>query len=140
MKAPPVTEPAATSESGGIPGRHVTRDVEPAAVRDLLEHPPRATVAFVDHGAVDLLPVSARCSADRHLFRVAVAGAPDLENREVVLVIDDGQYWFELRGISVRGVAKRIDAPAPGEADGVAWYAIEPRRILAWDYGTIREE
>lgn len=116
----------------------MTRDVEPAALRDLLEHPARATVAFVDRGAVDLLPVRARGGAGRHRFGVAAGAAPDLEGREVVLVIDDGPYWFELRGISVRGVARRADAPA--EADPLAWYAIEPRRVLAWDYGTIREE
>jgi hypothetical protein len=116
----------------------VTRDVEVSAVRDLLDHPPRATVAFVDGGAVNLLPARARCSPGTHLFGVAPATAPDLADREVVLVIDDGPYWFELRGISVRGIAARVEPPS-GDGD-LLWYVIEPRRILAWDYGAIREE
>ena len=116
----------------------MTRDVEVSALRDLLERPPRATVTFVDGGAVSLSPARARCSVTKHLFGVSPAGAPDLADREVVLVIDDGPYWFELRGISVRGIAARVEPPNGG--GGLAWYAIAPRRILAWDYGAIREE
>jgi hypothetical protein len=56
-----------------------------------------------------------------------------------VLVIDDGRYWFQLRGVSVRGIANRIDTPA-GAAAQLAWYAVETRRVLAWDYGAVREE
>ena len=118
--------------------KRVTRDVEVSAVRDLLEHPPRATVAFVDGGAVSLLPARARCSASKHLFGVSSATAPDLAGREVVLVIDDGSYWFEVRGISVRGIAARVEPPSGDGA--LVWYAIEPRRVLAWDYGAIRAE
>ena len=118
----------------------MTRDVEPSAVRDLLDRPPRATVAFVDRDAVDLLPVRARCSAGAYLFGVPADASPDLKNREVVLLIDAGPYWFELRGISVRGVAERVDPPEHGEAGRFAWYAIAARRVLAWDYGAIREE
>jgi hypothetical protein len=118
----------------------VTRDVAPAALADLFEHPPRASVAFVAGAAVDLLPARASFAAGTHAFGISTDVSPDLENREVVLVVDDGPYWFELRGISVRGVATRIDAAEPVRALGLAWYKIEPRRILAWDYGSIREE
>ncbi len=125
-------------KAGGASGKRAIRDVEPAALGDLLEHPPRATVAFVDHGEVDLVPVRAHASAQTHRFGVATAGAPDFHDREVILLIDDGQYWFELRGMSVRGVARR-SPPEREEAGGLVWYAIEPRRVLAWDYATIRE-
>ena len=128
------------SEIGGNARRRVTRDVEPRALRDLLEHPLRATVAFVDRDTVELLPVRARFNSETHRFGVLPGAAPDLDDLEVVLVIDDGPYWFELRGISVRGIAKRIDRPEPGDTGGHAWYSIEPRRMLAWDYGTVREE
>lgn len=116
-----------------------TRDVEPSALTDLLEHPPRAAVAFVDRDEVDVLPVQARCRADTYCFGVLPEIAPDFENQEVVLVIDDGPYWFELRGMSVRGLARRIDRADPSEMKVLAWYAVEPRRALAWDHGTIRE-
>ena len=116
----------------------MTRDVEVSALRDLLDHPPRATVTFVDGGAVSLLPARARCSVTKYLFGISPAAAPNLADQEVVLVMDDGPYWFEARGISVRGIAAGVEPPSGG--DGLAWYAIAPRRVLAWDYGAIREE
>ena len=119
--------------------RRVTRDVEPSTLKVLLEHPPRATLAFVDRNEVDVLPVRARFRADTYRFGVPLEVATDFENREVVLVIDDGSYWFDLRGISVRGLARRIDRAEPGETRALAWYEIEPRRALAWDYGAMRE-
>ena len=129
-----------TNQAGGTPTQRVTRDVEVSAVGDLLEHPPRATVAFVEGGAVELLPASARFAANAHLFGLQADAAPDLDDREVVLVIDDGRYWFELRGISVRGVAVRAEAPRDGGTGPLLWYTIKPRRVLAWDYSAIREE
>jgi hypothetical protein len=91
-----------------------------------------------DHDEVDVLPVRARFHGDTCRFGVLPGGATDFENREVSLVIDDGMYWFELRGVSVRGMAAPHAAPAETAAAGLTWYAIEPRRVLAWDYGTIR--
>ena len=128
-----------TSENGRTAARRVTRDVEPSALQDLLEHPSRASVAFINRDQTDVLPVEVRYRADTYQFGVLFEVATDLENREVVLVIDDGPYWFELRGISVRGTARRIDRAEPGEPEALAWYAIEPRRILGWDYGALRE-
>ena len=117
----------------------MTRDVDPSTLKDLLEQPPRATVAFIDGEHVDILPVRARYRADTYRFGVRSDVATDLVGREVVLVIDDGPYFFELRGISVRGLARRLDPAPSGEADGLAWYVIESRRILAWNYAAMRE-
>lgn len=125
---------------GAAGDKRVTRDVSLSSLQDLLESPPRATVAFTDGGVVDILPARARCTADTHQFGVIADTAPNLDQSEVVLVVDAGSNsWFELRGFSVRGVAVRLQAP-PSEATDLAWYAIEPRRILAWDYGALREE
>jgi hypothetical protein len=101
-----------TSETCRNAAQRVTRDVEPSALKDLLEHPPRATVAFVDRDEADVLPVRARFRADTYRFGVLPEVATDLENREVVLVIDHGPYWFELRCISVRGLMVRDRAAA----------------------------
>ena len=117
----------------------VVRDVEPSAVADLLERPPRATLAFVDRGRPDVLPVRARHRAGTYRFGVPSGSAVDLDGRDIVLVLDDGAYWFELRGVSVRGVAKRAPHAEPGDTETLAWYVIEPGRILAWDYGALRE-
>ena len=128
-----------TRESGRGAAHAVTRDVEPSTLEYLLEHPLRASVAFIDRDQADVLPALARYRVDTYRFGVLPGVAPDLENREVVLVIDDGPYWFDLRGISVRGLARRINRAEPGETDALAWYTIEPRRILAWNYGALRE-
>jgi hypothetical protein len=107
------------------PTRRVTRDVDPAA--------------FVDGGRAAVLPARAHLDGDRHLFAVAADAAPALDRQEVVLVIDDGWYWFQLRGVSVRGIAHRVEATTGAEAASLAWYAVDPRRVLAWDYGAVRE-
>jgi hypothetical protein len=111
----------------------VTRDVALDAVRDLLARPPRASVTFLDGDGVAIAPARARFVGNQ-LFVGLPAGGPDLAGREVVVLVDDGPWWFRLRGASFRGVARR-DA----EGENVVWWAVAPRRILAWDYGTIRE-
>jgi hypothetical protein len=103
-----------------------TRDVTPADVADVVADPRRASVTFVDGGEPAIVPVRARREGDRWRF---AAPAPVLDDREVVLLLDDGDWWFELRGVSVRGVARR---------DGDGWYTVEPRRVLAWSYGSLR--
>jgi len=125
------------NDPSGSPQRRVIRDVEPEALSDLRACPPRASVAFSDGDAVDVLPARARFDPGAYQFGVSAGTAPDLTHREVVLVIDDGPYWFQLRGVSVRGVAERLHTTP---TDGLAWYAITARRVLAWDYGAIREE
>lgn len=111
----------------------VTRDVTLGALRNLLERPPRASVTFLDGDGVTIVPVRLRFAGGQPLVGLP-AGGPDLAGREVVVLVDDGPWWFRLRGASFRGLARR-DA----EAEGVVWWAVAPRRILAWDYGTIRE-
>jgi hypothetical protein len=117
----------------------VTREVDPAEVQDLLAHPPRATVAFVDAGEVDVVPVRARLIDGAHAFAVQGGAIPDLAGREVVLIRDDGPYWFELRGVSVRGLAHPRAAPGTAYGPPLAWYSVEPRRVLAWDYGQLHD-
>jgi hypothetical protein len=124
----------------GTGNARVTRDVEPAAVHDLLDDPPRAALAFIENDAASVVPAHAVFVEDKYFFAIAEGAAPELDDREVVLVIDDGPYWFELRGVSARGLAKRADPPALQAARGLAWYVIETRRVLAWDYGSIRHE
>jgi hypothetical protein len=116
----------------------VTRDVDVSSLQGLLADPPRATVAFVTDDGAELLPARARLSRGVYSFGILEAATGALAGREVVLMVDDGAYWFELRGVSVRGTAVRTD-PSPAHAErGFAWYAIEPRRVLAWDYAAIR--
>src|SRR3990172_10021430 len=62
--------------AGGAVANRVTRDVEPSALRDLIDDPPRATVAFVDRDAVELLPVRVGASRGLQLFGIVAAGGP----------------------------------------------------------------
>jgi len=127
---------SSTSTSDRFP--HVTRDVAIARLADLLRQPRRTSVAFVGDGEVHLWPACANATIDVFHFGVA-PDCPDLTSREVVLLLDDGDQWFELRGVSARGVARAIAEPGRDQADEVAWYAIDPRRVLAWHYGSLRE-
>jgi hypothetical protein len=117
----------------------VTRDVTPDAVRDLLEQPCRGSVAFVGDHAIDVLPARTLVREGVHHFAVRRESAPDLAGREVVLMRDGGAYWFELRGISVRGRAHPSEPPPGGDEARFAWYRVDPTRVLAWDYGSLRE-
>jgi hypothetical protein len=113
--------------------------VEPARVHDLLEHPPRAALAFLLDGEIEATPVRARLEHGRQLVGVpddAARGLP--AHAEVVLVIDDGAYWFQLRGITLRGTVTPTAAPT-GAPPGLAWFELVPRKTLAWDYGAVRE-
>jgi hypothetical protein len=114
----------------------VTRDVDPAALRDLADRPRWATVTFMEGERADILPARADLASGEPRFGVDPRRGADLDGREVVLIVDDGPYWFELRALSIRGVARR----AAGAAGDLAWYALETKRVVAWDYGSLREE
>ena len=110
----------------------VTRDVALDALRDLLARPPRASVTFVGDDGVVILPVRLRI-IDGHPVIGFSADGPDLSTREVVVLVDDGPWWFRLRGASFRGIASR-----EGEREGLVWWTVTPRRTIAWDYGAVR--
>jgi hypothetical protein len=95
--------------------------------------------AFISRDQAEVVPARAQYRADTYRFGVLPEVATDLENREVVVVIDDAPYFFELRGISVRGLARRIHRAERGDEEALAWYVIEPRRILPWNYAAMRE-
>jgi hypothetical protein len=66
------------------------------------------------------------------------AGVPD----RIVLLVDDGRYWFELRAAVWRGTVRaEHEEPAGASAgDELVWFRFEPRRVAAWDYGQLRED
>jgi hypothetical protein len=111
------------------------RDVDVTALGGLLARPPSASVAYATDAGAELVPARAVVGGDVYSFGVAPDAAGDLNGREVVLTIEDGAYWFELRGVAVRGTARRAGS---SPADGLVWYAIGASRVLAWDYGALR--
>lgn len=118
----------------------ITQRLEPSALSDLLARA-RANVAFDDDGAAGAAPVAFRFVGGHYWIGLAAADADRLPaGRRVTLVVDDGWYWFELRAVCVQGVVEPAPTPPAGVGPGLRWLEVLPRRISAWDYGTLHEE
>jgi hypothetical protein len=64
-------------------------------------------------------------------------GFPD----RVVLVVDEGAYWFDLRAAVWRGtVTERTVGPVSAGDDSLVWFHFEPLHFAGWDYGRLHEE
>ena len=114
----------------------ITRDVEVSAVADLALAPPRAALAATVRDEIQLLPIRLSVTDPAHPASsprtVQVPNStPDLDDRNVVVVADDGPQWFRLRSLTVRGTAI---------ATGDRSYRVMPQRVVAWDYGSLRYE
>jgi hypothetical protein len=104
----------------------VTRRVGVDDLPDLLAAPPRACLAYRDGAGVQAAPVGFRFESGRYL--VAPGTGPRLGDL-VELLVDDGKWFFDLRGLRVRG--RLAEAADPG------WYELVPDKVVAWDYGTL---
>jgi len=119
--------------------KRVTRDIDPGEAQDLLERVPRACIAFASEIGPLSQPVALTWKDDRYFF-----GIPEGENHkpgsgdEVVLLVDEGVQFFDLRAIYIRGLVKPAEAPAGGPT-GRAWFELLPTKTVAWDYGMLRE-
>ncbi len=117
----------------------VTRNIDPDSARDLLERVPRACLAFAHDNGPQAQPV-ALLWRDNRYFTGITGTEPRLPvvGQEVVLLVDAGVYFFDLRAIYIRGTIQpaqsSIGAPA-----GRVWFEVIPARTVAWDYGTLRE-
>jgi hypothetical protein len=106
-----------------------------ADVEDLLSGPARAAVAYTGPDGLESVPVVVRRDDGLHVGldpdAIARTDAPE----RVVLVVDDGAYWFELRA-AVWGGTVAVE----GNDEGLVWFRLDPVRFVAWDYGRLREE
>jgi hypothetical protein len=123
----------------GIRAKRITLNVDPVEARDLLERVPRACLAFTRDEGPQAEPVAVLFKDDRYLIGMPSSAASHLAvDEEVVLVVDDGVQFFDLRAIYVRGHVQPL-----GGMDGLAgdffWFAVQPTRTVAWDYARIRE-
>jgi hypothetical protein len=119
--------------------KRITLKVDPSEARELLERVPRACVAFAGDEGPRTEPVSVLVKDDRYLVGVpsSAASYPTVDE-EVVLVVDDGLQFFDLRAIYVRGHVQLLDE-VEGLAGDLFWFAVQPTRAVAWDYARIRE-
>ena len=115
--------------------KRVTRSVRPEDLPDLLAKPPRATLAFVRDAAIQAIPVAFKFDAGRYL--VGLPGDMDPPAGRVKLLVDDGPWYFDLRGFWARGPLAPCDAPAAG--DDAVWFELTPEKTAAWHYGSMRE-
>ena len=119
--------------------KQVTRDIDPDSALDLLERVPRACLSFAsDHGPV-VHPVGLRWQNRRCLVSLSGEVKPQpLPDQEVVLLVDEGIYYFDLRAIYIRGQVNTIETP-PDMPAGCTWFEVVPLKTVAWDYGMLRE-
>jgi len=84
-------------------------------------------------------PVAARFVDGRYLVGVdSNARQRPVPGEEVILLVDEGAYFFDLRAIYVRGRVQPVERPE-GLPDRLRWFEVEPTRKAAWDYGRLRE-
>jgi hypothetical protein len=114
--------------------KRITRAVTLGDVSDLLEHPPRAHIAYVSGERIDAAPVPFHRVGERH-FVVPPHGV--VEGHRVALLIDDGIYNPELRGVRINGTLTTPDPMPSGLPPGV--FEIIPSSVTAWDYAAMRD-
>ncbi len=119
--------------------KQVTRDIDPASARDLLERVPRACICFAsDHGP-QAQPIVLVWQDGRYLAGISLdADRLPGSGQEVVLLIDEGIYYFDLRAIYIRGQVKQASAPRDAPFSRT-WFEVVPSKTVAWDYGMFRE-
>ena len=116
--------------------KRVTRAVHPEDLRALLEHPPRATLAFVRERRIEAIPVAFRW--DDGCYMVGLPEDAAAPPERVKLLVDDGPWYFDLRGVWVRGSLTPIKPPT-GALESQAWFELTPEKTAAWHYGSMRE-
>lgn len=105
--------------------------------RDIIESDDRACVAFASSGRPSLEPVDFRYAEGRFLVRFGDASPAPAQGAEVVLLVDEGVLFFDLRAVYVRGTV----GPAFAEGkDSRPWVEILPIKLSSWDYGRMRVE
>jgi hypothetical protein len=57
--------------------------------------------------------------------------------QEVVLLVDEGIYFFDLRACYIRG--QLVTSEQQTSTTEVAWYELLPLKTVAWDYGELHE-
>jgi hypothetical protein len=119
--------------------KQVTRNIDLASARDLLERVRRACICFASDQGPQAEPVVMLWHEGRYLAGIpGGAGRQPGSGQEVVLLIDEGIYYYDLRAIYIRGQVKPTEAPR-GAPDGCIWFEVVPLKTVAWDYGMLRE-
>lgn len=105
----------------------------------LLESVPRACISFACDDGPQAQPIVLLWHNDRYLASIPA----DIEYRpvpgqEVVILIDEEIYFFDLRAIYIRGLVKAAETPMDTPTNHT-WFEVVPLNTVAWDYGLLRE-
>ncbi|MBX3081862.1 MAG: hypothetical protein KF716_09540 [Anaerolineae bacterium] len=116
-----------------------TRNIDLDSARDLLERVPRACIGFADAQGPQAQPVTFVWLDKRYFIGIpdAVKRQPDA-GQEVVLLVDEGVFFYDLRAVYVRGHVQPT-LPPPNAQGSHRWFELFPIKIVAWDYGTLHE-
>ena len=109
--------------------KQITRTVAVEELHGLLDGAFGGYLGYVASGEAEAVRVTARRDGERWLVWLPAGVALD-DGARVVLLVDDGEFYFELRGVRVRGELR--DAGG-GERE------IVPAKIVTWDYKAMRE-
>jgi hypothetical protein len=110
-----------------LTAKQITRAVPPADLADLLARRDTASLAWNAGGAPEAATVPFAFRDGRYNVKPPSGLG---EGTEVAMLIDEGWYNAELRGVHVRGTLGTMDE------DG--WAVMAPSRVNAWDYGEMR--
>jgi hypothetical protein len=123
----------------GVRVKRITLNIDPVEARDLVERVPRACVAFASDEGPQVELVTVLFKDDRYLVGMPSSAASHLPtHEEVVLLVDDGVQFFDLRAFYVRGHAQPL-AGVEGLDGDFFWFEVQPTRTVAWEYARIRE-
>jgi len=118
--------------------KQMTRNIDPSEARDLLERVPRGCLSFATEHGPQAQPIACVWRDNRCFVGIPNEAQKPNADQEVVLLIDEGEYFFDLRAIYVRGTVQPCEAP-PNALDGCMWFELTPLKVVAWDYGTLHE-
>ncbi len=119
--------------------KHITRDIDPVDVHDLLERVPRAGLAYAGNDGPCAQPIVLVWLDGRYLVGLSAMARPQPTiDQEVVLLVDEGVQFFDLRAIYIRGHVKPAGVPHGAPTNHI-WFEVIPLKTVAWDYGTLRE-
>ena len=120
--------------------KRVTRNIDPGSARDLLERVPRACLCFASDNGPQAQPIVLVWYDGRYLTGLPRnAEQRPSSGQEVVLLIDEGIHFFDLRALYIRGQVKQASAPTEAPAADCTWFEVVLLKTVAWDYGMLRE-
>ncbi len=118
--------------------KHMTRDIDPVEAQDLLQRVPRACLAYADEHGPYAQPIDLVWLDGRYFVGLTSTDSLPTSDQEVVLLVDEGVQFFDLRAIYIRGKVQPAATPLGASVNHI-WFEVIPLKTVAWDYGTLHE-